>query len=412
MSRNLLKITGPGIIVAATGLGAGDIVTASSAGAQFGTVLLWAVVFGGILKFVLTEGIGRWQLQTNTTLLEGWIEHLPKVFSWYFFVYMILWTFIVAAAMMSACGLAAYAFFPGVSVAWWGVIHALAALVIVWFGVYKALEAAMKFFIGLMFVTVLYCAARVLPDFASIASGMFIPRVPENGMAFVLGVIGGVGGSITILSYGYWMREAGWKGSAMIPTMRIDLAVAYGLTALFGIAIIIVSAGVQPEVVSGNNMALAVADQLVPVMGETGKWIFLFGFWGAVFSSMIGVWHGVPYLFANLFYSYLHKNNSEHTHVLESDTSISRTKAYRGYLIYLAILPMSLLMLERPVWVVLTYAITGALFMPLLAALLLYMNSSKAWLSNNVNSWLAKSLLGVCLLVFGYLTILQIQDQF
>ena len=404
---NIFKKTGPGIIVAATGLGAGDIVAASAAGAQAGTVLLWAVVFGGLLKYGLTEGIGRWQLATDTTLLEGWIEKLPKFFSWYFIVYMFLWTFMVAAAMMAACGLAAYAFFPVLSVTQWGIIHALFALVIVWFGAYKALETAMKFFIGLMFLTVLYCALRVMPDLTVIASGMFIPRVPESGMAYVLSVIGGVGGSITIMSYGYWMREAGWKGKEMMSTMRWDLGIAYGLTALFGIAIIIVSAGVQPEVVSGNNMALAVADQLVPVMGETGKWVFLFGFWGAVFSSMIGVWHGVPFLFANFVIHY-----RKHTHLIETRGSISRSWAYRAYLVYLAILPMSLLRLERPVWIVIIYTITGAFFMPLLAALLLYMNNNRRWLENAANTWFSKSLLIACMLVFGYLLIVQLQGQF
>ena len=404
---NIFKKTGPGIIVAATGLGAGDIVAASAAGAQAGTVLLWAVVFGGLLKYGLTEGIGRWQLATDTTLLEGWIEKLPKFFSWYFIVYMFLWTFMVAAAMMAACGLAAYAFFPVLSVTQWGIIHALFALVIVWFGAYKALETAMKFFIGLMFLTVLYCALRVMPDLTVIASGMFIPRVPESGMAYVLSVIGGVGGSITIMSYGYWMREAGWKGKEMMSTMRWDLGIAYGLTALFGIAIIIVSAGVQPEVVSGNNMALAVAEQLVPVMGETGKWVFLFGFWGAVFSSMIGVWHGVPFLFANFVIHY-----RKHTHLIETRGSISRSWAYRAYLVYLAILPMSLLRLERPVWIVIIYTITGAFFMPLLAALLLYMNNNRRWLENAANTWFSKSLLIACMLVFGYLLIVQLQGQF
>ncbi len=403
---NLLKRTGPGIIVAATGLGAGDIVAASAAGAQFGTVLLWAVIFGGVLKFVITEGIGRWQLTTDTTLLEGWIDRLPRFFSWYFVTYLFLWTFMVAAAMMAACGLAAYAFFPGLPVGAWGAIHAVVALVIVWIGRYQMLEAAMKFFIGLMFITVLYCAIRVLPDMGSIISGMLIPRVPEAGMALVLGVIGGVGGSITIMSYGYWMREAGWEGKDMMPLMRVDLALAYGLTAAFGVAIIIISAGVHPEVVSGNNMALAVADQLVPVMGETGKWIFLFGFWGAVFSSMIGVWHGVPFLFANFLYHF-----TQHTHLLESHASISRTPAYRGYLAYLAILPMSLLLLERPVWIVITYAVTGAIFMPLLAALLLYMNSCRSWLGEHANGWPSKVFLGVSLLIFGYLLVLELLSR-
>ena len=119
---------------------------------------------------------------------------------------------------------------------------------------------------------------------------------------------------------------------------------------------------------------------------------------------MIGVWHGVPFLFANFIYHY-----RSQAHLLESHSSISRTKAYRGYLIYLAILPMSMLALERPVWVVITYTVTGAIFMPLLAALLFYMNNSRQWLQNHANHWKSKTLLVLCLVVFGYLMIVQIQ---
>ena len=52
-----------------TGL-AGDLATASFTGSQLGTAILWAVVVGGFLKFVLTEGLARWQLVTGQTFLE------------------------------------------------------------------------------------------------------------------------------------------------------------------------------------------------------------------------------------------------------------------------------------------------------------------------------------------------------
>ena len=35
------------------------------------------------------------------------------------------------------------------------------------------------------------------------------------------------------------------------------------------------------------------------VAGPVGGWVFRVGFWGAVFSSMLGVWQGVPYLFCD-----------------------------------------------------------------------------------------------------------------
>lgn len=405
--RNLVKKTGPGIIVAATGLGAGDIIAASVAGAQFGTALLWAVIVGAVLKFSLNEGIARWQLVTGKTMLEGWIDYLPRIISWYFLVYLLLWTFMVAAALMAATGLVAYAVFPSVSVPVWGIIHSLLAVLIVLKGGYSFLEHIMKFFIGLMFVTVLYCAVVVMPPVDEVLKGIFIPSIPDNGMIYLLAVIGGVGGSVTIMSYGYWMREAGWKSEAELATARVDLGIAYGLTCLFGVAIILISAGVKPEVVAGNDMVIAVADYLQPVLGDTGKWVFLLGFWGAVFSSMIGVWHGVPYLFANFFYHF-----KDGRRLLEESESVTSSKAYKGYLLYLSILPMILLSLDRPVWIIILYAVTGAFFMPLIAALLLFMNSRKRWLDNHINRWKSKGLLVACLLMFSFLLLVQVQNLF
>ncbi|STO36722.1 Uncharacterised protein [[Flavobacterium] thermophilum] len=55
------------------------------------------------------------------------------------------------------------------------------------------------------------------------------------------GLIGGVGGSITMASYGYWLQENGWKGRAYVSPMLlhfigkpVGLIIAYGaLGALF-----------------------------------------------------------------------------------------------------------------------------------------------------------------------------------
>ena len=63
---------GPGLLVAAAGIGAGDIVSATVAGANQGLVLLWAIILAAFLKCVLNEGIGRYQLATGRTVLEGW----------------------------------------------------------------------------------------------------------------------------------------------------------------------------------------------------------------------------------------------------------------------------------------------------------------------------------------------------
>jgi hypothetical protein len=216
-------------------------------------------------------------------------------------------------------------------------------------------------------------------------------------LLFLLGVMGGVGGSVTLLSYGYWIRERGWTGSGQLSRVRNDLWVAYALTGLFAVSIMIISETVAPELMQGGRMVLAVADRLGATVGDLGRWCFLIGFWGAVFSSMLGVWQGVPYLFADFMHEWRRPGDAK-----AIDT---RSTAYRAYLAYLAVPPMVLLWLGKPVWVVLIYSVAGSTFMPLLAGLLLYMNGYRDWLGDLRNRWPANAALLAALALFAILLI-------
>jgi Mn2+/Fe2+ NRAMP family transporter len=396
---------GPGLVIAATGLGAGDLVVASVAGAKYGTALLWAVLLGALMKFAMNEGLARWQLATGYTLLEGWILYLPRFVSVYFFVYLLLWSFVVAGALIAATGLAAHALYPGLSVAQWGTLHSLLAAGLVLTGRYRLLEPLMKLFMAIMMVVVLVCAILVVPEPRAVASGLLLPSVPTDSMLFIIGLIGGVGGSVTVLCYGYWIRERDWTGTEDLVRARRDLAVAYTLTALFGAAIMVIAAGLHPDTVTGPRMALAVADRLEEVIGPFGKWCFLVGFWSAVFSSMLGVWQGIPYLFADFAGQYTRRGAGP-------GPVSTRSAAYRGFLLYLALPPLLLLLAGKPVWLVLVYAVAGAFFMPLLGFLLLYMNNRRAWLGELRNGPAANLVLLGTVVVFALLLYDKLQQVF
>jgi Mn2+/Fe2+ NRAMP family transporter len=396
---------GPGLVMAATGLGAGDMIVASVAGARYGTALLWAAVLGAMMKYVMNEGLARWQLATGTTLLEGWVNRLPVFFSLYFFIYLLLWTFIVAAALIAACGLAANAVVPSLSVEAWGIIHSLLALVLVMSGRYALLERLMKIFMALMMLVVIICAFLVIPEMEGLLDGLLRPSIPDGSALFIFGVIGGVGGSVTLLCYGYWIRERNWISRQDLTRSRTDLAVAYILTGLFGMAIMIVSAGVSPEQATGPHMVLGVAQRLELVVGPVGMSFFLVGFWCAVFSSMLGVWQGVPYLFAD----FVHQYTSQKYTPQEVDT---RSMEYRAYLIYIAIPPMALLLAHEPVWLVIIYAVAGAFFMPLLGIVLLFLNNRRQWLGDLRNGILTNLLLLASVLVFVLVMYDKIAKQF
>jgi len=398
----LLRQVGPGLVVAATGVGAGDLIAAGKAGATFGLTILWAVVAGAGLKLVLAEGVARWQLATGTTLLEGWFRHLGAVTRAYFFAYLAVWSLVVGAALMSACGLAAHALVPALSVRAWAALHGLAAFALVWFEGYAAMEKLMKVAVGAMFVTIVGSAVLAPPPLAPALGGLLVPRIPAGGAVLTAGVIGGVGGSLTLLSYSYWIREKGWRGRERLALVRLDLVVAYALTALFGLALVALGATVllpRGVAVTGSGGALQLAAMLGARLGRPGELLFLVGFWAAVTTSVIGVWQGIPYLFADA---------CRLAGVSASTDRLARTPAYRAHAAYLTFPPMLLLLLDRPVWMVVAYAALGSLFMPFLAATLLRLNTRRAHVGELVNRPMTNLALLACLALFAYLAIAEL----
>ena len=156
--------------------------------------------------------------------------------------------------------------------------------------------------------------------------------------------------------------------------------------------IMILAAQSAPESESGTHILIAMADQLGLLLSPVFKELFLIGVWAAVFSSMLGVWQGVPYIFTDSTAQW----RSKLSKIDSSD------KGYRLALLYIAIPPIALLYLGKPVWLIILYSVTGALFMPFLALTLLYLNNRiiKPSLRYGV---ISNSAIVVALLVFSYI---------
>jgi Mn2+/Fe2+ NRAMP family transporter len=100
----MIRGIGPGIAVAATGVGAADLVSSSVAGSRYGMTLAWAIVIGAGLKFVLNEGVARWHLTTGSSVVQGWARHLGMTWLFAFLGYLIVWSIVVCGGLMIAAG--------------------------------------------------------------------------------------------------------------------------------------------------------------------------------------------------------------------------------------------------------------------------------------------------------------------
>jgi Mn2+/Fe2+ NRAMP family transporter len=388
----------PGILVAATGVGAGDLITASIAGSTLGVTVLWAAAAGALLKWTLNEGLARWQMATGTALLEGWVRRLGSWIQWVFLVYFLVWSFAVGGAMVSACGVAGTGLLPlgdpDTSRIIWGILHSVVGLALIRAGGFALFEKLMAVCIGAMFFGVLLTAVLIQPDWGAVLQGLTVPVIPRGGTGWVLALMGGVGGTVTLLSYGYWIRERGRTGLEGVRACRLDLAIGYGATALFGMAMVIIGSQI-PATGKGARVGLLLAEQLGEALGPLGKWLFLLGFWGAVFSSLLGVWQSAPYLFADFLALRRGLPDEEYRQL-----DLAQTPAYRLFQLAIAFIPLILLWTTvRQVQFV--YAVLGAAFMPLVALTLLIMNNREEWVGKPFRSgWPVNLLLVVTLLFF------------
>lgn len=398
------NIVGPGLVVAATGVGAADLIATTVAGSKYGYALLWAVIAGCIMKVILVEGAGRYTLASGKTIFEGW-SSLGRWTHWYFGPYIVIWGFVYGAAAMAGTGLALYSLLPFASVAVWGVLSGLAGLALVWSGKYDLFEKVLTAMVILMFITMIAAAAFTLPNLGEILAGL-APTIPDGALINVLSIAGGVGGTITLAAYGYWLREKGWNTPRFMRVMQIDNSVAYLVTGIFVIATLIVGA----ELLYSARIAIDTGDQgmvdLATVLGERyGLWmskLFLIGFWAASMSSLVGVWNGVSLMFADFAGNMLERSE-------DHPDRQAGGKFYKIYILWLTFPPMIMLFLGQPVYLILAYGVLGALFMPFMSVTLLWILNTDRVPREWRNGLFTNIMLLLCTLAFGALALDQLR---
>ena len=116
-----------------------------------------------------------------------------------------------------------------------------------------------------------------------------------------------------MVSYGYWLKEKGWSGKSWIPFMRFDSKVGYIMTAVFCLSVLVIGAEFlygTGNKLSGEQCLIQLAELLGAEYGEVTRWLFLIGFWSASFTSLLGPWNGLPYLFADFVRTTTKKNRN------------------------------------------------------------------------------------------------------
>ncbi len=352
---------------------------------------------------MLQEGIARWQLATGKTALEGWADHLPAWVKWYFGVYLVL---------LDRRGqrVAHQRDRPrhgqphrrrDSAIVGRGRAQPDRRRLLIYFGGYNNFEKLMKLLVGVMGFSILFCAMFTLHEPAAALQGLLVPTIPAGSGTYVLSLIGGVGGSITMLSYNYWMREENMRGGGFLSYVRGDIAIAYIFTAIFGGSIMLIANDAFFTHGRGADATprrcRAWRRRSATCSAPFGRIAFSVGFWAAVFASLLGVWQSVPYLYAD-FYGIVTKMSPEARREVVKVTSTP----YRLALAFISLVPIPFAFTGQPIQIVIIYTIVSSLFVPFVAATLLYLNNRVAWTEPvPKNSWITNLLLVAILVLFA-----------
>ncbi len=219
--REILKQLGPGLIIAASIVGSGELIVTTKLGADVGFTLLWFIILGCVIKVFVQIELGRYAITHGQTTLQA-LDSVPGPrlgLGWMVYVWLAMYvaTFFQLAGIV---GSIAEVFRLGGS-DWgermWAGIVALSCAVLLAVGRYRLIERVSTTMVALFTVfTIMAVAALYWTDYAvtatQLSEGLQF-RLPDDfTIAFAAFGIIGVGAS-ELIYYPYWCLEKGYAKS-------------------------------------------------------------------------------------------------------------------------------------------------------------------------------------------------------
>lgn len=288
----MIKKFGPGLLVTAAFIGPGSIATASAAGANFGFVLLWALLFSLIATIVLQEMAARLGLVSG----EGLSQALRTTFKNPLLSRLAVILVVAAIGVGNAAyeagnisgaslGLQSLTSFPVWLCAL--LIGGLGALLL-GTGAYKWLEHVLIFLVLAMSAVFVLTMLLIDINLADLFRGMLTPSIPTGSAMTVIALIG-----TTVVPYNLFLHanlvQEKWRGVATgqaLRESRVDTVLSIGLGGLITLAVMSTSA-VAFFQTGAVFSAASLATQLEPVLGRAANGFFAFGLLAAGLTSAI-----------------------------------------------------------------------------------------------------------------------------
>ena len=314
--RSAIRRIGPGIVLAASIVGSGEVIATTTLGAQVGYAALWIVLVSCAIKPVVQAELGRYTIVTGHTGLEafnavpgpragvGWL-----VWAWALTVTM---TLLQVGGMYGGVGQVLNVMIPALSVNAWVAVCLAVTLAVLLGGGYARIERFAMVKVGLFTMITVFAAAVLLRrpgavTLADVSEGLSL-QLPAAGIMTAIAVFGITGvGATELVMYPYWCVEKGYarfvgpreenaawaaRARGWIRVMHLDIACSLAIYTMATVAFYLLGAGVlhRMGMVPAAKDTVAVLSRIyTETLGGWALWLFYAGvvvtLYGTIFAS-------------------------------------------------------------------------------------------------------------------------------
>jgi Mn2+/Fe2+ NRAMP family transporter len=391
-----LRRIGPGIVLASSIVGSGEVIATTTLGAQVGFAALWIVLVSCAIKPVVQGELGRYTIVTGKTGLDGF-NGVPGpragaswlVWAW---VLTVSLTLLQVGGMYGGVGQVLHVLVPAVGVNVWVGVCLGITLAVLLGGGYGRIERFAMVKVGL-FTLLTVCAAAVLlrrPGAVTahdLAVGLKF-TLPPAGLATAIAVFGITGvGATELVMYPYWCVEKGYarfvgphepgpewiaRARGWIRVMHFDILCSLVIYTLATVAFYLLGAAVlnRMGVIPAARDTVAVLSSIyTQTLGEWSLWVFYVGvvvtLYGTIFASTAA-------------HSRMMADLVRVLGVYPREDAERRLQWRNRFVVVLAIVPVLLYwFFESPVRMVVAGGVAQALMLPLIGLAAIYVRHTQ-----------------------------------
>lgn len=379
-------VFGPGALVAAAFIGPGTVTTCTLAGANFGTGLLWALVFATLATMVLQDMSVRLGVGARLGLGEALVGHTssPKL-KWavriLVFVALAVGNAAYESGNLAGAGLGLGALMGETSLSPQvnALIVGVLTIPLLLFAAYKHIERILVILVLGMSLAFTLSFVLAGPDISLMLKGL-IPRVPEDGLLMTMALIG-----TTIVPYNLFLHASSakkrWQDSQAVEEAQSEARWSIGLGGLVSIFILSTAASSLFSQSLRVNSAAEMAISLEPILGPGARYMIGLGLLAAGLTSAITAPLATAFAL---------------TELMPSKLSQHREKIFKSICLGVLVIGLAINLLKlKPLAIILVAQAANGILLPIVAIFLLKVMNDRHLVGNHANR-LWGNILGCC----------------